>query len=354
MANQGLKQPFGWCAVFCLLLNPIAVVTAAEYEVDGEIEQTLYKMDGSVQLEEHSKFTVFVRDCSWLIQTALLDKDGKPFLKNETACTNGTLICSVEGGVEKNNAPRGGRGTSGLTVANTYSNNVPVGQDDGYFICHLWLMFASGCYFENITSNRLTPAYDSNASVAVNPNLKREARWELINGVGSLPLNITYLEGPFHDTDATYAATGVTNVGNLKIPSGFIFEVRIDNRLSKQFAPGPIEPGESVPAYRVRKRAIATVMAVQQICTRSELMPQAQGKTMVIDERLAQPTNPTPVFYNFQNGVRWVSVEEAKKLAIPQTPQREQNPTVARAVFFVLLLLPSMVFVYFLTKTERK
>ena len=146
-------------------------------------------------------------------------------------------------------------------------------------------------------------------------------------------------------------ATGVTNAGNLKIPSGFVFELRIG---SPNFAPGPILPGESAPAYRIRKRATATVTAVRPVCTRAELMPQAQGRTMVVDQRLAQPTNPTPVVYYFQNGVKWVSIEEAQKLATPQSPQRQHNPTVARAVFFVLLILPLVALGYFfLIKTKR-
>ena len=46
-----------------------------------------------------------------------------------------------------------------------HSNNVPVGEADDDFLCHLWLMFASGCYFENLATNWLTPVYDINASV---------------------------------------------------------------------------------------------------------------------------------------------------------------------------------------------
>lgn len=341
-----------WCLLLCLLLNGVVTASAAEYEVDGQIEQTLYQRDGGVQSVEQAKFTVFVRDCSWLIQTTFLDKDGKPTFRNETACTNGAQIYSVGVNIGKNNAPGGRPEIPGLNVANIYSNTVPVGETDDYFICHLWQMFASGCYFENNTTNWLTPAYDLNASAPVHPDLKREAKWELINGPGSLPLKVVYLEND-RRTNATYVATGVTNVDSLKIPSGFIFELRIG---SINFAPGPIAPGESAPTYRVRKQAIAMVTAVRPACTRVELMPQVQpGKTIVIDERLARSTNPAPVFYNFQKGVKWVSVEESKKLAIPQSPPRQHNPTVARAVFFVLLILPLVALGYFfLIKTKRK
>jgi hypothetical protein len=65
-------------ASLCLLFSALVPLEAAEYEVDGHLEQTLFKMDGSVQLVTRSKFTVFVKGCSWLIQTTLLDEAGKP------------------------------------------------------------------------------------------------------------------------------------------------------------------------------------------------------------------------------------------------------------------------------------
>src|SRR5208283_2877624 len=154
--NQLLVQ---W-ALLCFLLSVAVTASAVEYEVDGQIEQTLFKMDGSVQSVEQAKFTVFVRDCSWLIQTTFLDKDGNPFSRNETACPNGALIYSVGVDIGKNNAPGGRRGISGLNVANICSNNVPVGETDDDFICHIWQMFASGCYFEKLTTNWITPVYD--------------------------------------------------------------------------------------------------------------------------------------------------------------------------------------------------
>ncbi len=61
-----------------MLLGTFVKTSAAQYEVDGHIEQTIYKVDGSVQSKERSQFTVFVNDCSWLIQETNLDVDGKP------------------------------------------------------------------------------------------------------------------------------------------------------------------------------------------------------------------------------------------------------------------------------------
>lgn len=318
----------------CLLLGTFVKTSAAQYEVDGQIEQVLYKMDGSVQTEQKAGFTVFVKDCSWLIQTTNLDSDGNPQGVNETASANGGVIYSLD------IRPSGHDGVVFPNFANIYSNNIPVGETDDYFICHLWLMFASGCYFENPATNLLTPAYDSNASAVVNPNLKREAKWEFINGPGSLPLNVVYLDEPFNRiTNATYMSTGVTNVGKLKFPSGFVFEQRIIG--GRNFAPGSSISGVPDPNYRVRKRAVATVTAVRPYCSRAEFVPTAKGNTQVSDERLARVPNSNPrMYYRFLDSVRWVSVEQAKRLVAAQSPPK--NPP-SKTIVVVILLMPAAV-----------
>jgi hypothetical protein len=338
-----------------LLLNAVTGASAAEYEVDGQIEQTIYSPAGAASVQK-SQFTVFVKDCSWLIQTTGLDKSGKPVSIRQTACTNGAEVWEVAGPVNGGSTAAGHRPLS-QNVATIVSNNVPVGQNEGYYVSHLWLMFASGCYFENLTNNLLTPVYDSNASVSVHPELKRDAKWDLVNGPGSLPSQVVYLDHrrDGHDqdqvsTNAIYMATGVTNAGTIKIPSGFVFEFRT----GRGFDPGPILPGKTRPAYGIRKRAVATVTAVRPYCSRNDLSPTATGKTIVIDERqtnyLAQPTN-LPA-YTVKNGVQWVPAEEAKKLETKQPPKKP-DPANARMVIYVLLVLPSVLFLFFLIKNRR-
>jgi hypothetical protein len=237
-----------------------------------------------------SKFTVFVKDCSWLIQTTDHDEAGKALVERETACANGAEVYEVQ-------RPPSGNSTEARRSGNyatIVSNNVPVGQSDAYLVCHLWEMFASGCYFEELSTNWITPVYDLNASAAVSPDLKREAKWELINGQGSLPLSVVYFEsgrlqsGP-RRTNATYTATGVTNVGGIKVPSGFVFELRTSSR----FASGPVISGTTNAAYRIRKQVAATVTSVREGCSRKDLSPAASGMTIVIDHRLPPVAVPT-------------------------------------------------------------
>jgi hypothetical protein len=69
-----------WLATF----HP-ACISATEYEVQGEIFQSAFKPDGNIQHREFSQFSVFVRDCSWLIQMTECDESGKPLSKREVA-----------------------------------------------------------------------------------------------------------------------------------------------------------------------------------------------------------------------------------------------------------------------------
>jgi hypothetical protein len=303
---------------------PKISVPPQQYEVDGEIEQTIYNRNGSVGALEKSQFTVFVKDSSWLIHCYILDKVGKPVSVAEIACTNGEEIYSVGGRINNDN---GSHAVRSWNTAYIDRNNIPVGEDEGYYACHLWQMFASGGYFAHLSTDRLTPAYDSNASVAVDTTLKRQAKWQLIDGPGSLPLKITYWRPPDEggDIDATYVATGVTNAGGIQVPNGFVFERRIGGHFSPYFAPGPIALGETLPDYRIYKRAVAIVTAVRPYCSRSNLMPTAEGMTMVIDQRLVRAENMNEeMFYNFTNGVQWLSVWDARRMDTLQKKGRKK------------------------------
>jgi len=319
---------------------------ATEYEVDGEIVQTVFKRDGSIDMIDQSIFTVFVRDRSWLIRTADHDKYGKTILTRETSLLNDAEICEVWGKPYLGAATNRG---SFPNVALIVSNTVPVGENEGCFVSHLWLMFASGQYFANLTTNWLTPVYDVNASVSVNPNLKREAKWVLVNGPGSLPLNVVYINEYNHEIHATYEATGVTNSGTILVPSGFVFEQRV----GALFAPGALKPGESIPAYRIRKRTVATVTAVRPVCSRSELLATANGKTIVTDKRLAHAVSPIPVsIYFARTGVQWVSVEAAKKVYIKNSASRKTTKH-SLAVFYLMFLVVSAAPLLLLIRKRR-
>jgi len=343
----------------CLLLFGLFSVSAAEYEVDGQVDLIIFNVDGSVHGVTRSEFTVFVENCSWLIHSTIVDESGKPLFFNETSFTNNGVIYSVGGGVDENPGTAVSVWGPPRNTANMYSNNMPIGQTDISFLCHIWLMYASGCYFSSVATNWLAPPYDLNASVVVNSELRRKAQWLLINGKGSLPYRVVY----FRDdgwTNATYEATGVTNVGNIQVASGFVFEERATRGyFCKVFAPG-VEPGASAPLYCIRKRAVGRVTAIRPVCSRKELMPVATGTTTVIDQRLLHGTNNTGVlYYNFPGGVKWVSIAEAKRLhevrgSLAASPSWDPANHKVRLVFFATVLSVSAVFLFFLSRLKPK
>jgi hypothetical protein len=333
------KLKAGWCGFLWMFLCA-GSLSAAEYEVDGEIVQTIFTRGGGVQGFNRSEFTVFVKGCAWLVKATDPDENGVPCLARETACVNGAEVCEVDGPFDPQSVKPGMRA---LNVGTIYSNNFPVAKQDDFFIGHLWLMFASGCYFTNPSTGSLPLLF-----WAGHP--PQAAKWELIKGLGSLPSNIMYLGEIGLATNATYEATGFTNAGTVRIPAGFVFEERI----MLDYAPGLIAPGDSAPTYRVRKRAIAKVTAVRPVCSRSDLLPAAQGRTMVLDLRLPESQRPTPIpFYFTENGVRWLPVEEAKAFYNSgSVPARVSSK--ARWVFFASVLSISSVFLYFLIKLKPK
>jgi hypothetical protein len=396
-------QQYGAVILFFLLVT-ITKVPAVEYEVDGQLEQTIYKWDYSVATFHQYQFTVYVRDCAWLIRATVNGANGKPVSASETACVNGTEIYQLSGPVDGTNAVIGRRSGS-VNGASIVSNNVPIGETERYFVNHIWLMYASGCYFQNRTNNWLAPVYSVNASAMAEPYLKVITKWELLDGPGSLPKSVTYYRdqnsGIFQNNnpiEATYTATGITNAGSIKIPSGFVFEwIRGPGRTVSLINPtNPPVIDQHAATNSLRKRTVDTVTAVRPYCSRKGLTPKAIGGTMVNDLRPLQevwsptlPTNPAewliqhglwdgktnnpfesqptniPAWlftrfsptrpptnhyhYIVQDGVKWLPLAKAKKAYVES--QRPAKP-IPRGIVAAVLLLPTALFasVWLLTR----
>jgi hypothetical protein len=293
-------------------LNKEISAQAAEYELDGTIQQTIFKSGGIQEMQLNGTFKVFVRDNEWLIQT-IEDKQlsrSRQYLKREIGSTNGTEIVEIVVPLvavkSQTNKTSGG---TAMTVpelepdrkahfymATVVSNAVPVGQMDGSVVGHLWLMFASGDYLSRLQTNFLTPVYDVSASAPGNPNLKLKADWSLANGPASLPLKVTYFKNSVI-TGAVYSATGVTNVNGKTFPTGFIFE---------QYAGGS--------RGWIRKRATAVVTVIRPECSLASLLPAITHKTVIIDRRLAQAAQSEKrLTYSVAPGATLPTVAEAKK-----------------------------------------
>jgi len=335
LRQQTLSHLIRETAVYKLLVVAIALaffgdgfqLQAADYELEGTIQQIIFKSDGAPQTVVDGKFKVFVRDSNWLIEI-IEDKQfskSRQYLKREIGSTNGAeifeIVTPLDPEAQQTNAvPKPAKNSR--ATATVVSNAVPVGQLDGSVVGHLWLMFASGNYLSGLRTNLLTPVYDVAASAPSDPDLKYKADWELLDGPSSLPSKVTYyydsrILGDSKIPHAVYTATGTTNVGGVKFPTGFLFERYV----------GGAEA-------RVRKRATATVTSTRPVCSLASLLPALTSKAVVVDRRLAQAEGP----------VRAVTYQALPNASLPSVPEikarhdRKANPPKRSPVVVALIL----------------
>ena len=133
-AQQILKK----ISIFCCLTMAVAGFgfssLASEYEVDGQVSQMIARFNGT-NLSATASFTVYVRDCGWMIKTTETNENGS-VSSREIGSTNGFEIYDCAPPLE---------GNSGTKRALIESNTIPVGWLDSAVAGHLWLMFASQC-----------------------------------------------------------------------------------------------------------------------------------------------------------------------------------------------------------------
>ncbi len=285
------------CMIAVLAMEVSFPCRAVEYEVKGKIHEIITDYNAPEQ-DYTNDFTVYVRDCSWLIQTTESDAKGNEW-KREVGSSNGKEIYEANAG-----------------QAFISDNGIPVELLDMGMDGHLWLMFASRCYWGSLHDDQLTPIYDWHASIGANPNLKVTAEWNLLNGPGSLPREVVYL-GEWGETNGLYRITGTTNVGEMLISTGFIFEERFV---------GPLAPNSFVHEMTLRKRVEAEVTSVSAVCSRKDLVPaRASKRTVIVDWRLPALDNHIPS-YIISDTQKWPSIEEATKIAGPIILGNAQKP----------------------------
>jgi hypothetical protein len=269
--------------------------SATEYEVEGVVKQEMDQSDGRV-LHASASFKVFVRDCAWLIETVETNELGG-VSHREIGSTNGLETFERAEGI-------GGRKT--MVFGTILPTGIPVGQTDSAVSGHLWLMFASGCYWPTVTTERLTPVFDWEASAASHGQNRRvEGGWNLLGGTSSLPSRVWYL-GSWGETNAVYTINGSQLVGTVAVPTGFLFE---------RFKEGSLTEDTFMHGMVVDKRVEVNVNAIRPVCSRTNLIPSPSGIAMIIDYRLDSGIPNRPPSYNNPVDERWLNSEEAKPLA---------------------------------------
>lgn len=284
---------------------------ASEYEVDGNVNQTMNTYNGGT-LHATASFKVFVRDCGWLIETTETNEIGN-VVRREIGSTNGAEIyeCEhplgrIESSTESTNGAPMFKKSSGAMFAVMVPGNVPIGEMDSAVVGHLWLMFASQCYWPELKTDQLRPVYDWQASVGAHGQDRRvRAEWDLLSGPGTLPREVRYF-GEWGETNGLYRITGTNSVNGMLIPTGFVFE-RLDF--------GPLIANSFVHEMVVVKRVDVQVTAIRPGCSIASLIPSPDGPAVVVDRRFDSgiPNRP-PSYRNPVNG-QWPTMDKSKELA---------------------------------------
>src|ERR1035437_1323656 len=208
---------------------------AFQYSVDGSLSFCSCSPIGQVVLEIRREFGVTVDGCQWLIKTTNRNPQGVVLARWETGCTNDGQIFR---------ATYYPTNPKSHIMAVVESNAIPSACDDNVSQ-YLLLMLASGCYLDDIKDNLLPPVYEPLLSVLYDKNLRYPAFVNRFEKSPHLPSRIVYMNDGFYRTrdsnnkttirfkdgwpfengftNAVFSVSGVTNAGQILIPSRFGF-----------------------------------------------------------------------------------------------------------------------------------
>ena len=345
--------------------------SAWEYELKGRIYEE--RLNGRSQVAKSGSriFSVCVKDCSWLIRTEP-DEVGKLAGVRETGSANGHEIFDLltpavplmvqlkDGDAKSGRRPSSQPPGQGTVV----SNAVPASCDDGdLFTPHLWLMFASSCFFQGRTNTEITPVYDINACVLHEPDLTMETRWELLKQPPALPAFLAYMNTrgyltrdntgrraylpvPYpHNqgfTNAIYAITGETNWNGLTLPTGFTFQ---------RFQPA--NAGKRKEDLRVVARGFAVITNVSFECSRKGLLPLAKG-SLVMDRRLKTAQPPIAAVPYLARKDRWLTLEEVKAIHASELRRAGKKPFPSAVYLLFMMALVGIPALFHLKSRSQK
>ena len=313
------------CCLTIVVLSFRILSLASEYEVDGQLTQTINRL-GGVKLHATASFKVFVRNCGWLIETMETNELGS-VSRVEIGSTNGSEIYECErplGYIESSESLTNSSSSGALAFvpspgpvfAVMVSNNVPIGEADSAVVGHLWLMFASQCYWPNLQSDRLPPVYDWHATAAAHgQGIRVNAGWDLLDGPESLPREVRYL-GQWSETNGLYTTTGTNLVGGTLIPNGFTFE---------QFQIGPLNERTFTHDMTLTKRVDVKVESVRRGCSLASLIPTPNSPAVIVDRRFDSGIPNRPPSYKNPVAGQWPTLDQSKVLAKNQQARDLQN-----------------------------
>lgn len=240
----------------------------------GELGAEFNRIHGAAENQLQSKgaaasreFKIWVRDNAWCIHT-----------RRAASGTNvGWEHGTVDGKEFHMSLLTDGGGAQGWAFHRPWG--VPHSlADEG--VPMLWMMTASAGFFETNSGGLLWPAHvkiSLTGDKEQTQDHRQPGRWTLRGSRPELPNAIAFLDER-QRTNASYVVTGLTNVGRLLLPTGFIFEqIGQPSYVNGQYQPNILE------------RLVVTFTNFAATCSRKDLRPRVHPNMSVVDFRVKQP-----------------------------------------------------------------
>jgi RNA polymerase sigma factor (sigma-70 family) len=305
-------------------------VFGRQYQVEGTVSATAFDRDGkpTPQVENSCKFNLCVSNHAWEMTVWLSDEAAAYFRKRsldtgrsfdmpdyDRLTFDGTDLyyfsdCETVFGKFSEKMRAAGTptppGDDNLAVAVVVRQEVPHLYMDGFG--PIWLTYASGCYFEKLTTNVLEVTwrwgFTNPVPFALGPqdSVKERAIWELQQPAPQLPKSVTYYRDGDEDvTNAQFAVYSYKNFQNLTLPVESSLDVYRRNP-------------HTTNLFLLRYRVTAT--AFKKLEHGFAFPPSVPVLTCVSDCRFNSPADPSPdsaVPYKIDK--RFLTKEEAKDTA---------------------------------------
>lgn len=326
---------------------------AQAFKAEGRTKYQVFNQ-GKLVYSNTNNFTAEVSGCDWLIRTVPLGKGPDDTLDYTEMHHRHGEIKMIYAFISKTN-----KSVTNIIVK-VEGNDVP--EDDGSTISHLWLGYASACYFASVTNGLLKPVWMLDDGDLRFENFQVQGNWILNNSAPKLPDSVVYFSdgnlrlkrgggerltlkapGPFSSgyTNAIYTVLGWTNFGSaIEVPHRFVFQ----------------RYGTKVDATTNTDLAIINLVEVytetlKPIGLNSTLNPEVTGIAHVADRRFFPPIRN--IEYKVKDGA-WQTKERIvltpeyarlKRVSGPSLPTQERlTKKVYFLVVFGVLLLGPMVF----------
>lgn len=330
--NRLAARPFKETACFCILVFSCfagGVSFGQQYQVEGKVSGTAFDLDGKPMPDAvpSHEFILCVSNCVWEMTLRLSDETAAYYRKQASDTgrsfdmsdydrltfdgTNLYYFSDEETSFGKYSAKMRAAGTLIPADKDNLATAAVVGQEVPHFIegdSHIWLAYASSCYFKNLTTNLLEVTWrwgfvEIGGLLGPSQSVKRRTSWLLQQDAPQLPKSVTYYLGDFGNlTNAQYAVHSYKTFQNLTLPVESTLDVyRVDSRV-----------GLSTNMIRLIHYVVRAA-AFKKLEKGFVFPPPVPVLTDVTDHRFNSPTDPAPrvpVPYMIRD--RFLTKDEAK------------------------------------------